>query len=174
MKYLKKYHLFKENDSFEISDTDDPDIKLSKEKLADLKKKLSEYNSKKSAIDNLYKSDKIDDSELEKIVGKDEDKNTFLVSYSNISSMNKKLNDLKEKENKKAVELSNFKDRLSDASDDSKSIISAKISEIDSQISKIRQDIAEISKKIPELEKEHKEKMVKIEDDMKSWIQKIQ
>lgn len=174
MKYLKKYHLFKENDNFEISDTDEPDIKLSKEKLSDLKKKLSEYNSKKSAIDNLYKSDKVDDSELEKIVGKDDEKNTFLVSYSNISSMNKKLNNLKEKENKKAVELSNFKDRLTDASDNSKPIISAKISEIESQISKLRQDIVEISKKIPELEKEHKEKMAKIEDDMKSWIEKIQ
>lgn len=174
MRYLKKYDLFRENDSFEATDTDEPDVKLSKEKLSDLKKKLSEYNSKKSAIDNLYKSDKIDDSELEKIVGKDENINPFLVSYSNISSMNRKLNDLKEKENNKAVELSNFKDRLTDASDDSKQVISAKISEIESQISKIRQDITEVSKKIPDLEKDHKEKMIKIEDDMKSWIEKIQ
>lgn len=174
MKYLKRYHLFTENDDFEISNTDEPDVKLSKEKLSELKSKLSEYNSKKSSIDNLYKSDNVDPSDLEKIVGKDENRNSFLVSYANISSMSKKVNDLKEKENKKAVELSNFKDRLSDASDDSKPVISNKISEIESKISEIKSEISEIEKKVPELEKEHQERISKIEDDMKSWIEKIQ
>lgn len=174
MKYLKKYQLFKEDDNFEISDTDEADVKMSKEKLNDLKSKLSDYNSKKSSIDNLYKSDNIDSSDLEKIVGKDDDRNQFLVSYSNIASMSKKIEDLKEKENKKAVELSNFKDRLSDANEDSKEVISDKINQIESQISEIKSKITDSEKRLPELEKEHEEKISKIEDDMKDWINKIQ
>jgi len=39
---------------------------MSKEKLNDLKIKLSDFNSKKSAIDNLYKSDDVPQGELEK------------------------------------------------------------------------------------------------------------
>lgn len=174
MKYLKNYQLFIENDNFEISDTDEADVKMSKEKLNDLKSKLSDYNSKKSSIDNLYKSDKIETADLEKITGKEDDKNTFLVSYANIASMKKRIKDLQDKENKKAIELSKFKDRLSDASDDSKETISERISEIKSQISEIREKISDNEKKLPELEKEHEEKMAKIENDMKSWIEKIQ
>lgn len=174
MKYIKNYQVFKENDNFETSDTDGADVKMAKEKLNDLKLKISEYNSKKSSIDNLYKSDKVETSDLEKITGKEDDRNPFLVSYSNIASMNRKIENLKERENKKNIELSKFKDRLSDASDESKEDISERISEINSQISEIREKISDSEKKLPELEKEHKEKMSKIEDDMKNWIEKIQ
>lgn len=175
MKYLKKYNLFLESDILDIQDTDKEDVKMSKQNLNDLKQKLSDYNSKKSSIDSLYKSkDEVKKEDLEKIVGKEEYKNDFLVSYANISSMKKKIDDLQEKENKKALELSEFKDRLSDASDAIKPSILKRIEEIQTQKSEIKSKIEEYSKNLPKLEKEHGEKMSKIGDDMKNWIEKIQ
>lgn len=175
MRYLKKYNLFLEADSLDIQDTDKEDVKMSKQNLNDLKQKLSDYNSKKSSIDSLYKSKgEVKKEDLEKIVGKEEDKNDFLVSYANISSMKKKIDDLQEKENKKALELSEFKDRLNDASDVMKPSIIKRIEEIQAQKSDIKSKIDSYSKNLPELEKEHAEKMSKIEDDMKKWIEKIQ
>lgn len=171
MKYLKKYNSFKEN--FEILDTDEPDLKMAKEKMNDLKNKLSDYKSKKSSLEQLYKSDEVKDSDLEKIVGKD-DKNPFLISYANILSAERKIRNLKEKENKKSVELSEFKDRLNDSDGESKESLSNKVSDIENQIKDIKNKISEIKKNIPEIEEKHKEKIENLEIDIKKWIDKIQ
>jgi predicted nucleic acid-binding Zn-ribbon protein len=173
MKYLKRYTLFKED--FEIEDSDEESVKASKEELNKVKNQVSEFNSKKSAIDTLYKSDTDDiESGLEKILGKD-DRNPFLVKYSSIASMKRKVEKLQKKSDDKAVELSNFKDRLSIAEDpESKSSLSDKIKEIEEQISDIKSELDEIIKKIPEMEKELEDKIVKSEDDIKNWIEKIQ
>lgn len=174
MKYIKKYNFFIEN--YEISDTDRPDVKSSKENLNKLKDQLSEYNSKKGQIDKLYNNnDKVESSDLEKIIGKDSDKNPFLTSYSSILSNKKRIESLKKRENDKNIEVSNFKDRLRDADDsESRSKISNRVGEIENQISEIKKEINELGKKIPELEKVHKERVQKVEDDMKEWIDKIQ
>lgn len=171
MKYLKKYNSFKEN--FEILDTDEPDLKMAKEKMNDLKNKLSDYKSKKSSLEQLYKSDEVKDSDLEKIVGKD-DKNPFLISYANILSTERKIRNLKEKENKKSVELSEFKDRLNDSDGEAKESLSNKVSDIENQIKDIKNKISEINKNIPEIEEKHKEKIENLETDIKKWIDKIQ
>jgi predicted nucleic acid-binding Zn-ribbon protein len=173
MKYLKNYTLFKEN--FDVEESDEESLKASKEELNKLKDQVSEFNSKKSAIDTLYKSDTDDiESGLEKILGKD-DRNPFLVKYSSISSMKRKVEKLQKKSDDKAVELSNFKDRLSIAEDpESKSGLSEKVKEIESQISDIKSELDEIIKKAPEMEKELEDKIKKSEDDMKKWIENIQ
>lgn len=174
MIYLKKYKKFLESDEFDITDNDKEDVKMAKEKLNSLKVKLNEYNSKKSQVDSLYKSDNIKPGDLEKIVGKDDNRNEFLVSYANIAAMTKKIEDLKEKDNKKAAELSEFKDRLSDAGEESKESISDRISVIGDQIKDIKSKISESSKKLPEMIKEHELKMSNLEENMKKWIEKIQ
>lgn len=174
MIYLKKYKNFLESDEFDITDNDKEDVKMAKEKLNSLKVKLNEYNSKKSQVDSLYKSDNIKPGDLEKIVGKDDNRNEFLVSYANIAAMTKKIEDLKEKDNKKAAELSEFKDRLSDAGEESKESISDRISVIGDQIKDIKSKISESSKKLPEMIKEHELKMSNLEENMKKWIEKIQ
>lgn len=174
MKYIKKYKKFLEN--FEINDSDDPDIKMSKEKLNDIKSKIDQYNSSKSKIDSLYNSseDKNISIELENIVGKDQKRNDFLVSYANIVSLKKKIDNLKDKSDKKALELSEFKDRLSIASDETKKSISDKILEIQKQIREINNDILNKSKELPIITKQHEDKIKNIENDIKDWISKIQ
>jgi seryl-tRNA synthetase len=174
MKYLKNYILFKED--FEIKDSDEESVKLSKEELNKIKEKISEFNSKKASIDTLYKSDNdnIEDS-LKKIIGEEESRNPFLSLYASISSTKNKVEKLQKKSDDKAIELSNFKDRLSIAEDnESKSKLSEKIKEIEGQISDIKKDLDDKIKKIPEMEKELNDKILKSEEDIKNWIEKIQ
>jgi seryl-tRNA synthetase len=174
MKYLKRYTLFKED--FEIEDSDEESVKASKEELNKVKEEISEFNSKKSSIDTLYNSDSenLEDG-LKKIIGENDDRNPFLSLYSSIASSKSKIEDLQKKSDDKAIELSNFKDRLSIAEDpESKSSLSDKIKEIEGQISDIKSELDEKIKKIPEMEKELNDKIVKSEDDIKNWIEKIQ
>ena len=42
MKHLKKYKLFTEEADFDVNITDEPDLKMAKEKLATLKTNLSD------------------------------------------------------------------------------------------------------------------------------------
>jgi seryl-tRNA synthetase len=175
MKYLKNYILFKED--FEIKDSDEESVKVSKEELNKLKEKISEFNSKKGSIDLLYKSEDIEDIEdgLKKIIGEEENRNPFLSLYASIASTKNKVENLQKKSDDKAIELSNFKDRLSIAENtESKKALSEKIKEIEEQISHIKKDLDDKIKKIPEMEKELKDKIFKSEEDMKKWIEKIQ
>ena len=43
MRHLKKFKLFNEEVDFETNITDEPDLKMSKEKLSTLKKNLTDY-----------------------------------------------------------------------------------------------------------------------------------
>jgi hypothetical protein len=173
MNYLKKYISFLED--FDIKEDDKEDVKRSKEGLKELQEQISEFNSKKASIDKLYKSkDKDIGDELDKILGK-EMRNPFLVSYSNIARIKKEIEELQKKSDEKAIELSNFKDRLSIATDDgSKLALSAKIKEVQEQTSKIKSDLDEKSASIPDMEKELKEDLIKREEEIKKWIENIQ
>jgi adenylate kinase family enzyme len=89
MKYLKKYKLFLEENEFDIKDSDAEDVKMSKEKLNDLKNQIAEYNQNKSKVIDLYKkANSIEEAneELKKILGEDsESRNSFLVQLANMS-----------------------------------------------------------------------------------------
>jgi hypothetical protein len=65
MKHLKRYKLFTEEVDFNVNITDEPDLKMAKEKLATLKSNLSDYKTKKPLIDTAYLTIKID-AELQK------------------------------------------------------------------------------------------------------------
>ena len=172
MNYLKDYKSF--NEDFTIEDSDASDVKAAKEKLNDIKKQLSNYKSQKGSLDSLYNTDEsVDNDKLKKIIG-DENKNPFLLSYSSVCSLEKKIKDLKNKRNNKSIELSELKDKLNDADDSSKENIEDRIDKVEEQISNIDDDINEANKKLPDIKKQHEEKMKSVEDDMKKWISKIQ
>ena len=86
MRHLKPYRIFLEEAEFDVNITDEPDIKMAKEKLTTLKSQLSEYKNKKALIDSAYLKIKIDadlQKEIESIIGKtDADRNPFLVLLS--------------------------------------------------------------------------------------------
>ena len=63
MKYVFNYQKFIEK--LEIIDTDEPDVKMSKEKMNALEDQFTEFNQKKAQIDAVYQDDKLTDKDVE-------------------------------------------------------------------------------------------------------------
>jgi hypothetical protein len=179
MKYLKKYHLFLEEDEFDVKETDKEDIKLAKEKLDDLEKQLAEYPSKKAAIDAIYKnSKKIEetDPKIKEILGEEsEDRNPFLVEYNIIARISKEVELLHDEIVQDKLKADDFKQEASMLGDNKilKVAINAKISDVNNRIADKNKKIVEKQKEIQELSTEHNEKMGKMKEDMQEYIKKI-
>lgn len=173
MKYLKKFKVF--NEDYEIDDNDSPDIKLSKENLNIIKSKISKYNSLKSKIDNLYKSDNDDiESELSKIVGDGDDKNEFLLSYANILSFKNKIEKITNSITDKKLELSEYKDRLAISTGSTKDDVSNKIKKLEDDIRLMTDDLNKKMKDLPVIEKKHTDEMNTVENNIKKWISNVE
>ena len=63
MKYVFNYQKFLEK--FEISDSDEPDVKMAKEKMNSLQEQFTEFNQKKASIDAIYKDEKLTPDQVE-------------------------------------------------------------------------------------------------------------
>lgn len=173
MKYLKKFKVF--NEDYEIDDNDSPDIKLSKENLNIIKSKISKYNSLKSKIDNLYKSDNDDiESELSEIVGDGDDKNEFLLSYANILSFKNKIEKITNSITDKKLELSEYKDRLAISTGSTKDDVSNKIKKLEDDIRLMTDDLNKKMKDLPVIEKKHTDEMNTVENNIKKWISSVE
>lgn len=180
MKYLKKYKLFKESDEFEIEDTDSPDLKMSKDRMNTIKSQISDYNSKKSRIDSLYKSDKGTDIQkgLEDIIGKigddKSDRNPFLIEYAHLSSLERNINKLHDDNSNDKIKIDDLQQSLGLVeSDDTKKSIESKISDIKNRMSERSSKISDIEKDLSDKEKDHKERMSKMGEEMKKHIQNM-
>ena len=93
MKHLKKYQLFLE-DNFDIKDTDKEDVKMSKEKMNDIQKDMTDYQAKKSQIENIYKKAKtIQETEelIKPIIGDAEEGNPYLIEFNSICRIEKEI-----------------------------------------------------------------------------------
>jgi predicted nucleic acid-binding Zn-ribbon protein len=186
MKYLKKYKVFFEN--LEVKDTDDEDVKASKKVLNELKDQLSDYNSKKSELENLFKRafeelKKVDnfDSDGDKnfkeindklpdIIGK-EKINPFLSELANI-------NKIKWKIQKKHNQNAHDKVKVDDFSKDSQTVsdpsaLNAKIAEINDRISIRSSEISDLEKELKEKETEWNTKIQEKEKYLQENIKKI-
>lgn len=176
MKYLKKYKLFLEENEFEIKDTDQEDVKMSKEKLNDLKSDISEYQSNKAKIDEIFKkNDNPEEAskEVEKLLGT-EDKNPFLVEYVSLVRIEKEINKLHDDNANDKIKVDDFKQELSLTKDDTtKEAVNFKISDIMNRMTKRNKDISDKEKELIDLEKKHKEKIIETDKNIKEWIQKI-
>ena len=176
MKYLKKYKLFLEV-TLAVSDTDTPDVKMSKENINLLGQQLSDYKVKKVQIDGIYKNT-IEDSKIESLLlsllgNKESDRNPFLIDYLNISKIERNIRRLNEKNVDAKVRLDTFKQELLSAEDSSKQIVTDKIANITKEISETTKKILDSSKEFKDAEVKHNEKMLKIESDIKDYISKI-
>lgn len=168
------YKLYIENNNFQINDGDEPDVKAAKDNLNDLKGKISDYNSKKSNLESKYKAEVAPtEDDIKKIIGEGENKNQFLLNYSNILSKERKIRDLNLKRDKVKLEISEYSDRLSTAEDENKVNISNKIKELNINNSEIGKNIIEEDKKLKEMRSKFKDKMKKSEIDIKEWINKL-
>ena len=182
MKYLKKYKLFTEEADFDVNITDEPDLKMAKEKLATLKTNLSDYKTKKPIIDTAYLTIKIDDDlqkKTEEIMGKTDiqsgkDRNPFLVEYLHVSNLKRKINNLQNELVKDKLSKDDFTEELSLSTESStKASVTSKISDITNRISAKTTNIALLSKEVTDAEKELQTKMFNVEKEMQDYIKKI-
>ena len=191
MKHLKKYKLFTEEADFDVNITDEPDLKMAKEKLATLKTNLSDYKTKKPIIDTAYLTIKIseprnveaEDADLQKkteeIMGKTDiqsgkDRNPFLVEYLHVSNLKRKINNLQNELVKDKLSKDDFTEELGLSTESSvKASVNSKISDITNRISTKTVSIASLSKEVTDAEKELQTKMFNVEKEMQDYIKKI-
>ena len=173
MKYLKSLKLFLEE--FEISDTDYPDVTARKKDLNVLLSHISDYSGGVSIIDDILlnksKGKSPDDVTklLDKVIEKGGNRNTFLSQYTAAARMKKKIESLQSQIINDKIRLDDFKSSLPDVSNDDKTSLNIKISDINNRISEKNSKINELKKEISEKEKELKQKM----SDKRKELQEI-
>ena len=182
MKHLKRYKLFTEEVEFDVNITDEPDLKMAKEKLATLKTNLSDYKAKKPLIDTAYLTIKIDadlQKKTEEIIGKTDiqsgkDRNPFLVEYLHVSNLKRKINNLQNELVKDKLSKDDFTEELGLSTESSvKASVTSKITDINNRISEKTTNMAALSKEVTDAEKELQTKMLNVEKEMQDYIKKI-
>jgi hypothetical protein len=177
MKYLKKYNLFLEA-GLDIQVTDAPDVKTSKQQMELVTKQLVDFKAKKPQIDTLYKTIKDPvqiESGLIKILGTDiKSRNPFLVDYVSISKMNKDIDNMQQENSLDKVRIDDFQQDLKMTTDvNVKQSLTTKVAEITKRMNDRVTNINKIQNDFNLADKAHKDKMLKIEKDIKDNIIKI-
>jgi DNA-directed RNA polymerase subunit L len=182
MRHLKPYTIFLEEAEFDVNITDEPDIKMAKEKLTTLKNQLAEYKTKKPLIDTAYLTIKIDadlQKKVEEIVGKvdalpGKDRNPFLVEYLHIAKLTRKVNNIQKDITNDKVRKDDFSEELKLSKDDStKQAVTGKITDINNRISTNTASIASLTKEINDAQTSLNKKMMDVEKNMMDSIKKI-
>jgi len=177
MKYLKKYNLFLEAD-LDIQVTDAPDVKTSKQQMELVTKQLADFKTKKPQIDTLYKTIK-DPAQIEagliKILGTDvKSRNPFLVDYASISKMSTDVDNMQQENTLDKVRIDDFQQDLKITTDpNTKQSLTNKIADINKRMNGRVTNINKIQNDFNLANKAQKDKMLKIEKDMKDNITKI-
>lgn len=185
MKYIKKYKLFLEEAEFDVNLNDEPDVKMSKEKLSSLKKQIADFKTKKPLLDKLFLTVKTDadlTKGVENIVGKTdilpkEDRNPFIVEYLHIANLRRKIDNLQKTIANDKVKKDDFlqqANNIKDLKDDvTKQNVSNKITDITNRISTNSATIASLVTEINDYQTKLYKKMSEIEKELKSNIKKI-
>jgi len=181
MKNLKTYKLFLESE-FDVNITDEPDIKMAKEKLETLKKQLTEYKTKKPLVDAVYLKSQTDtdlQKALEPIVGKTDvlpaaDRNPFLVEYLHVANLKRKIDKTQKDITNDKLKKDDFSEELKLSTDSStKQAVSSKISDITNRIATNTASIASLTKEISDAQASLNKKMLDVEKNMMDNIKKI-
>jgi hypothetical protein len=177
MKYLKKYNLFLEA-GLDIQVTDEPDVKTSKQQMELVTKQLTDFKTKKPQIDTLYKTTK-DPVQIEagllKILGIDvKNRNPFLVDYVSICKMSVDIDNMQKENSLDKIRLDDFQEDLKTTTDTNiKKSLTDKVNDITKRMSDRVTNINKIQNDFNLKDKEQKDKMLKIEKDIKDNIMKI-
>ena len=176
---MKHIRLFED---FVVNDTDQPDIKMSKERLNTIEKQIKEYQQKKSAIDTLYKSTrdvKIIEDGLKRLLGDSDikngmDRNPFLVEYVQVTKLKNDIENLSNDNITDKVKLDDFKRDVNSTTDvNLKKSLNDKIIEIDKRMKERVSKISQISIELEKSEKLHKDRIIKVDKDIKEFTKKV-
>lgn len=195
MKRLQNYKTFLENitpvdPELKINDTDAPDVKMDKEKLATLKEQLLEYKNKKPLIDNLFLKQTdpaVIESELTKILGKEAMKkgtssgfdieihrNAFLIDYTHVVKVKYDIDKLQKENVTDKISRDDFQQELIGVQDaTTKASVTKKISDIDTRMADRLKKIQQSEVDFAESTKEHNDRMKEIKDYLEENIDKM-
>jgi hypothetical protein len=181
MKRLKKYREFLEK--IEISDSDQPDTKMAKEKMNSLEDNIIEFNQKKQLIESLYKNKEMDSSkieeELKKIIGDEEsgdgkDRNIFLIDWSVINRLEREVDDLQNSKVEDNIKLEEFSQDLSLSKDNEVKLkITNSIKDIKTRLTEKTQKIVELEKEIGLKRNEFDEKITNQKKEIDDFVNKV-
>lgn len=181
MKYVYNYQKFLEK--FEIKDTDEPEVKMSKEKMNSYEEQFTEYNQKKPQIDVIYKDENLDDKQIEvklkQIIGETEegpgkDRNIFLIEYSNLKKLEKEVSQLQDQRTKDKLKIQEFQEELSLLDkEETKLLTKSNINDLNTKLNQKSQKILELGKSIEQKKKEIEEKMANVRKDIDEFSKKI-
>jgi tRNA U38,U39,U40 pseudouridine synthase TruA len=176
MKHLKTF------ESYELSPTEDPAISSAKVDINNMAQWISEFNSKKSAVDDIYKI-YIDSKDLRNklaskgLIDKDGDgvsfTNPLLASWATASNKKRQVNNIE-----KAIDLlignkSENNQKLAE-DQDLKETIDIQNKSIDINIIDKKKRLQELNKEINDAEKETSDKLTEYKTKFKEQSQKLQ
>jgi hypothetical protein len=176
MRYLKDYQLFLE-DNFDIKDTDKEDVKMSKEKMNVVNKQISEYQTKKSQIADIYKKAKtIEEAQelIKPIIGDPKLGNPFLIKFNNISRIEKEVELLHDEIVKDKIRADDMRSEANLVEDsETKAAAMGKVTDIQNRIADKNKKILDKTKEFEELDKAHIKEIEVMKKDMNDYIKKI-
>lgn len=182
MKRIKSFQKFYEEVDLAVKITDDPDLKMTKEKLNTIKKQIAEYKAKKILIDKAYLMISTDADlkiKVEEIVGKTdalpkEDRNPFLVEYLSVANLKRKVDKLQNEITKDKVKKDDFSQELRYATEPStKDMVNKKLTDVNNRIGTNTSTIALLKKEIEDSQKKLDLKMIEVEKELTGNIKKI-
>ncbi len=181
MKYVFNYQRFIEK--IEIKDTDEPDVKMSKEKMNALEDQFTEFNQKKSQIDTIYQDDKLSDKDIEvklkSLIGEvesgpEQDRNPFLIEYSTLKKLERDVSRLQDERTKDKLKIQEFQEELSLLDkEETKLLTKSNINDLNTKLAQKSAKILEIGKSIEQKKKEMEQKMTDVKKEIDEFNQKI-
>lgn len=179
MRYIRKFSKFNEAVGIEAKLSDDPTLKMSKDKLNSLTNQIRDYKAKKIFIDKAYLTSASDADlkiALEKIVGKTEvgpkeDRNPFLVEYLAIANFKRKIDKLQKEINDDKIKKDDFVQQTKQGAGSTE--MTKKINEITQRTGTNVATIASLKKDIDTYQKKLDDKMNKIQKEMKDYVTKL-
>lgn len=182
MKYVLNYQKFLEK--FEILDSDEPDVKMAKEKMNSLQEQFTEFNQKKASIDAIYKDEKLTpeqvEEKLKQVIGLEEespdrDRNPFLIEYSNVCRLEKEVSNLQDQRTKDKLKIQEFQEELSLLDkEETKLLTKSNINDLNTKLAEKSKKIIDIEKEIQQKKTELSQKMTQVQTDINEYTKKIQ
>jgi hypothetical protein len=181
MKYVFNYQKFIEK--LEIKDTDEPDVKMSKEKMNALEDQFTEFNQKKAQIDAVYQDDKLTDKDIEvklkSIIGEieagpEQDRNPFLIEYSTLKKLEREVSHLQDERTKDKLKIQEFQEELSLLDkEETKLLTKSNINDLNTKLAQKSAKILEIGKSIESKKKEMEQKMTDVKKEIDEFNRKM-
>lgn len=180
MKHVLNYQRFVEK--IEIKDTDEPDVKMSKEKMNALEDQFQEFTQKKPQIDAVYSNKALTDKEIESKLkqiigaiesGPEQDRNPFLIEYSTVKKLEKEVSTLQDERTKDKLKIQEFQEELSLLDkEETKLLTKSNINDLNTKLAKKSQTILELGKTIQDKKKEMEQKMLNIRKEIDEFSKK--